>query len=489
MIDYSFVTGESVPVEKCSGDHLYAGGRQLGTAIEMETVKGVDQSYLTSLWSQDAFKKETGESLDTLINRYSQWFTLVIIGIAATAAGWWLIQGMMATALTAFASVLIVACPCALALVTPFTLGTALRILGRERVYLKSAGVIEHLSEIDTVVFDKTGTLTSSGSGSVEFAGVALNEAEVRWLFSMTRHSVHPYAVQIGASISRSGQLFPDPVRSFLETAGHGMEGQVAGQEIWMGSARWIAGRTTGGMPETILEQGAPVDGNTLSTAGSEVHVAINGAYRGAFLIKGSIRPDAGRMLNRLGRGRELVLLSGDNSRDEQQFAGLLGDQARLRFFQSPVDKLEFIAGRQRAGRKVMMVGDGLNDAGALRQSDVGLAVIEDTGGFSPASDGIIASDQVVRLDRIADFSRSAMTVIKGGFLISAVYNVAGVAVATTGLLSPVFCAILMPVSSITVVVFSTAAVSWCGRRKLISGARAGEAVDGSPGALQEVSA
>jgi len=461
FVDYSFVTGESVPVDKVPGDHLYAGGRQIGAAIEMEILKRVDQSYLTSLWSQDAFKKDKTESINTLINRFSQWFTLTVISIAALAAGWWLIQGAATTALVAFASVMIVACPCALALVTPFTLGTALRILGKERVFLKNTGVIENMSQIDTVVFDKTGTLTSSGAGSIVFVGELLSENEERWLFSMTRHSIHPYAVQIGESISRTRQIFPDPVRSFLETAGKGMEGSVAGREIWMGSAAWLAARNTTNCPST---SDSDTHENSAAT-GSEVHVAIDGVYRGAFVIKGSLRPEAENMLTHLAGEKELVLLSGDNSREEKLFSELLGDRAQLRFFQTPLDKLEFVASRQKAGRKVMMVGDGLNDAGALRQSDVGLAVVEETGAFSPASDGIMSSDQVCRLDRIVGFSKSSIRVIKIGFGISAAYNIMGIAVATTGLLSPIFCAILMPISSITVVVFSTAAVSWCGRR------------------------
>ena len=205
---------------------------------------------------------------------------------------------------------------------------------------------------------------------------------------------------------------------------------------------------------------------------GSEVHLAIDGTYRGAFAVEGTLRPDAGRMLGTLARDTELALLSGDNAREQERFAGLLGDRAQLRFSQSPVDKLEFISQRQAAGRKVMMVGDGLNDAGALRQSDVGLAVIEETGAFSPASDGIISSDQVVKLDRITGFARSAMRVIKAGFAISAAYNVVGIGVAASGLLSPVFCAILMPISSITVVVFSTSAVAWCGRRQSLADRR-----------------
>ncbi len=154
-IDYSFVTGESEPVEKRSGDHLYAGGRQMGGAIEIETVKAVSQSYLTSLWNQEAFRKDKADTLDTLINVYSYRFTKIAIAIALGAAVFWAFRDP-SIALKAFTSVLIVACPCALALAAPFTLGTAIRVLGRRGVFVKSPQVVEMLARVDTIVFDKT---------------------------------------------------------------------------------------------------------------------------------------------------------------------------------------------------------------------------------------------------------------------------------------------------------------------------------------------
>ena len=240
VIDYSFVTGESEPMEKKSGDYLYAGGRQIGGAIEVETLKSVSQSYLTSLWDQEAFRKERGESLNTLTNRYSQRFTKIVLAVAIGAAVFWWFRDP-SRALKSFTSVLIVACPCALALAAPFALGTAQRVLARRSVFLKNPHIIEALARVDAVVFDKTGTLTAAGAGPVLFHGSPLGADEERWLYSMTRHSTHPYAVRIGAAIAR--QHSAEPVRSFLETAGCGMEGAVEGNEIWMGSEAWLISR------------------------------------------------------------------------------------------------------------------------------------------------------------------------------------------------------------------------------------------------------
>lgn len=446
LIDYSFVTGESEPVEKKPDDYLYAGGRQMGGAIEVEMVRAVSQSYLTSLWNQDAFRKEKGELLNQITNTYSQRFTKIIIGVAIGAAVFWAFvnPGLV---VKSFTSVLIVACPCALALAAPFALGTAQRVLSRRNVYLKNPYVLETLAGVDSVVFDKTGTLTAAGAGSVTWQGVLLNETEERWLFSMTRHSTHPLPVRIGEAIKH--EYFPEPVRSFLETPGCGMECSVAGHEIWMGSAAWLATRNIA----------AP------TAEGSVVHVAIDGKYRGHFALTSAVRSETNLLVEGL-RGRVRVsLLSGDNENERERFASLLGPEAELRFNQSPVAKLTFIKCRQAAGKTVMMVGDGLNDAGALRQADVGVAVVENVSAFSPASDVIMAAGMVTRMAEVLRYSKQSLRVVRTAFWISAAYNLVGVAIAATGKLSPVVCAILMPVSSVTVVVFACGAATWLGRK------------------------
>ncbi len=447
LIDYSFVTGESEPVEKAAGDLLYAGGRQVGGAIEVETTKAVSQSYLTSLWNQDAFKKQSVESLDTLINRYSQRFTKLIVIVALAAASYWAFNDST-RALKAFTSVLIVACPCALALAAPFTLGTALRLLGRRNIFVKSSQVVEQLAKVDSVVFDKTGTLTAAGAGSIQFRGTPLTQAEESWLYSMTRHSTHPYAVRIGEAIARDH--FPEPVRSFVETTGCGMEGNVAGHEIWMGSTAWLSSRNV--LSPTV----AP---------GSVVHVAIDGQYRGTFILESAIRPDADHVVRALSSDYELALLSGDNEKERERFSGIFGSAAKLQFNQTPLGKLKFIEDLQSVGKTVMMIGDGLNDAGALKQSNVGVAVVENVGAFSPASDIIMSAEMVPNLHSVLRFSKGAVRIVHLSFLLSSLYNIVGLSIAARGLLSPIVCAILMPLSSVSVVVFACAATTWYARR------------------------
>jgi len=543
LIDYSFVTGESEPVAKNEGDYLYAGGRQMGGAIEVETVKAVSQSYLTSLWNQDAFRKDRIETLNALTNKYSQRFTKLVFAISLGAGLFWAFANP-ALAVKSFTAVLIVACPCALALAAPFALGTAQRVLARRNVFLKNPYVLETLAKVDTVVFDKTGTLTAAGGGSVTWQGVrlahtqnetlarqrlgvrqssaafddprhskrqktaavqdlaavrtlhqerdGLTEAEERWLYSMTRHSTHPLPVRIGEAITK--QHFPEPVRSFLETPGQGMEGSVDGHEIWMGSAVWLESRgvvagiqpavepgfQSGGTivvsearllePEATRSAQSNPGGRMPAATGSMVHVAIDGRYRGCFVLASAVRPETEQLVAGLSRNVEVSLLSGDNENDLQRFESLLGSEAALRFNQSPLDKLNFIKHRQQAGRTVMMVGDGLNDAGALKQSDVGMAVVENISAFSPASDVIIAAGMVTRTADVIRYAKQSVRIVRTAFWISAVYNAAGVAIAASGKLSPIVCAILMPLSSVTVVAFACGATAWLGRQTLRHG-------------------
>ena len=457
-MDYSFVTGESEPVARAAGAHLYAGGRQVGGAIEVETVKSVAQSYLAALWNNEAFRKNSDHDLDSLTNRYSKRFTKLVIGIALAAAMFWIFRDAT-KALKAFTSVLIVACPCALALAAPLAHGTAQRILARLKIFLKNALVIERMAEVDTIVLDKTGTLTTADAGGVKFQNAErgmrsaeLSAEETNWIGSLARHSTHPNSVRIARSLSFSIL----PVAGFQETPGGGVEGGIAGHKLLLGSRAWLE------------MHGIAARGDTRPTnkkSGSTTVVAIDGKFCGAFVFENSLRPEVAQLISQLGGKYELALLSGDNEREAARFQKLFGERAILKFNQSPADKLNFVHELQSRGRKVMMVGDGLNDAGALKQAEVGVAVVEQIGIFSPASDVILDAAELPRLARVLEFSRGAARVVRAGFVISALYNLVGVSIAAAGLLSPIVCAILMPLSSATVVVFSCGATAWMGRR------------------------
>jgi Cu+-exporting ATPase len=453
MIDYSFVTGESEPVGKAVGEHVYAGGRQVGAAIEVRTIKPVSEGYLTSLWNQEAFcKPDLRDSLNTLTNRYSQRFTKLVMAIAIGAGLFWAYANPH-LAVKAFTSVLIVACPCALALAAPFALGTAQRVLAQRNVFLKNPIVLERLAAARTIVFDKTGTLTA-GIDAAVFEGRPLDAREASWVRSLAAQSTHPQANRIVELLENGAVL--TTVDNFVEVPGSGLSGLIEGHRVLLGSPAWLRGN--GVAPETVA------DGST--RAGSVVRLAIDGSECGQFMLSNALRPDTENLIRALRSDYELSLVSGDRDREKERFGSLFGDSA-LHFNQRPLDKLAFVSRRQKAGQTVVMVGDGLNDAGALRQSDVGIAVVEKIGAFSPASDVIMAAEKVPDLVRVMRYAKSAVRVVQLSFVLSAIYNAVGIAIAARGLLAPVVCAVLMPLSSVTVVAFACGAAGWVGKRLL----------------------
>jgi Cu+-exporting ATPase len=229
------------------------------------------------------------------------------------------------------------------------------------------------------------------------------------------------------------------------------VEGIVAAQEIWIGSRNWLESRGV-----SIPEGGT----------GSAVHWVVNRQWRGAAVLNSALRAEVGDLIGGLSAEYDLALLSGDNDSQRATFAAMFGD--RVHFQQTPINKLEYIAKLQDGGAKVLMAGDGLNDAGALKQSNVGVAVAENVGGFSPASDVIMDALMLSKLGRILSFSRDAVQVVRWSFGLSAIYNAVGIAIAARGLLEPWVCAILMPISSVTVVGVACAATGWMARRRAL---------------------
>jgi len=456
-IDYSFVTGESKPVEKVSGEMIYAGGRQIGGATELEVIKEVSQSYLTRLWNNDIFNKfeKSGDSDFThFSNVVSKYFTVFILLVAAISALIWL-PSSTGKAINVFTAVLIIACPCALALSIPFTLGNTLRIFGKNKFYLKNIAAIENMGRVDTIVFDKTGTLTKPGKSDIIFNGKILNSFEQIIVKSLVRNSVHPLSKKIYSSLE-GNELYP--VTKFVETTGMGLEGVVFGHTVKIGSKNFI-NIDERIYKEILIQQNE----NSFST---KVYLSIDEELLGYFELSNSYRNGIDLLIQDIDRRYELSLLSGDNEGEKDNLLKFFKDESQLYFDQSPGDKLNFIKNLQSGGRKVLMIGDGLNDAGALKQSDVGIAVTEDTGSFSPASDAILDADKFSLLPKFIKFSKTSVYIIFISFAISFLYNVIGLGFAVQGLLSPIVAAILMPISSISVVVFATLSTNIIARRR-----------------------
>jgi len=430
QLDYSFVSGESKAIHKTQGELLYAGGRQLGGAIEAKVCRTVDNSYLTRLWNEEAFSAEQSEGRATdLADMIGKYFTAFILILSAATLLYWLPKDV-GLAFNAFTSVLIVACPCAVALAIPFIFGNIIRLLGHQHFYLKNIITIEKLAKVKHIVFDKTGTLTIGRSSRIEYEGAALNEEEKTLIKSLSYHSAHPLSRQIYAHFTDPSIY---PVQDFKEIVGQGISGRIQGKVVKLGSAAMVK-------PASKEKKG--------------IHVCIGDDYKGFFLVGGQYRRSLKAVLEKL-KSYPFSVLTGDDDQERSRLETFFGtSMSRLFFNQSPADKLAYIKDCQSKGDQVMMIGDGLNDAGALKQSDVGIVISEDAGNFTPASDAILNAQSFAQLPVFIQLAKGSMYLVYAAYGLALIYNIIGLTYAVRGDLSPVIAAILMPLSSITIVVF-----------------------------------
>ncbi|SEW12349.1 heavy metal translocating P-type ATPase [Chitinophaga arvensicola] len=442
LIDYSFVTGESAPVSKAIGELIYAGGRQLDGNLEILTIKEVAQSYLTSLWNRDELKnrEEKSVSFVHLLSRYFTWAVLLIA--ALTTIYWWTHEP--ARIFPAVTAILIIACPCALLLASSFTNGHILRILSRHQLYLRNAQAIENMANTTHIVFDKTGTLTGKTGSSVIYYGTSLTPGQEVLIATLAAQSTHPLS---NAIVQYCGTPASRHVHDFQQFPGKGVCGWVEGFFIRLGSAEF-----TGAHRKNEPE-------------GSVVYVSINEKLTGLFTIRNSYRSGLRLLMQQLQEHYPLSVLSGDNNHTIRPLRQLMGNNATLLFEQQPADKLAYIISLQKKGERVMMIGDGLNDAGALKQSDIGISLTEDSNNFTPASDGIMEAKQLPLLLSFIQLCKSNKQIILISFVLSLLYNITGLYFAVQGILSPLVAAILMPASSISIILITYSCSEWMGKR------------------------
>jgi Cu+-exporting ATPase len=435
LVDYSFVSGENAPIAFEAGTLLYAGGVQKGRAIQVEVMKPVGHSYITELWNSPLMQ-QTKNAKQSFVHPWSQYFTYVLFSIALfSGLYWWYVD--TSKILPAVSSVLIVACPCSLLLTVTFTYGNVLRWLGKSKLYCKNATVIETFDQIDTIVFDKTGTLTNHDATTMVYIGVALSSQEQSMIRSVTRESLHPLSQMIYQMLSEAAIPLVQ-VDQIQNNIAKGIIASSQGHTLLIGSVK------------LLLEEGVPVNSDYDQ---SLVCIAIDGVFRGFYKVNHAYRQGISEMIQSLqAKGYAIHLLSGDHPNEGQKLKLQLGANIPMLFEQSPADKLNYIQQLQNHGRTVMMVGDGLNDAGALQKSDIGVAVTDKSHLFTPASDAILEGHQVTSLFHLIQYAKKAKTIITLIFGLSIVYNLVGMYFATQALLSPMVAAILMPISSISIV-------------------------------------
>lgn len=430
-VDYAFVTGESRPIECLQGQMIYTGGRIIGKAIRVSACKDVDHAYLSSLWERSG--NHTARSVfDTISNKFALYFTLGTMTIAVGSLLAWLPD--YSSALDVFTAVLIIACPCALTIAAPIAFGSAMGLLGTKGIRLKSTQTLSELLDIHTIVFDKTGTLTSA-HGVIDMSGVSATADEWEYVRALAAHSTHPVSRLIVADAPVNPTLQAEVVEEF---PGLGIRGIVNGIPVLIGRAHFV------GLPA--------------STSGT--HIMIDGVYAGTVVQKPILRKTGTAIFRRA----TPVLLSGDTAQDAPLFASTFG--TNMWFEQQPTDKVEKINEFQQSGKRVLMIGDGLNDAAALAVADVSIAVTDGASTIAPASDVVMDARNIVNLASVLDYASAIRRVIWVSFVFSMLYNVVGLALAMSGRLTPVLTAILMPLSSLIVIGISVAGAHYYIRRQ-----------------------
>jgi len=444
-IDYSFVTGESQPVAIEKGKVVYAGGKQTGEKIQVKIIKPVAGSYLTSLWNHRSFAKDKAIANDreSVIHLLSKYFTLILLGLAAITTIYWAVVDP-SKILPSVSAMLIIACPCALLLAATYTNGNVLRLLSNNGLYLRDATVIEQLGNINHIVFDKTGTLTRGGEQFL-CKGHQMDETEKQMVYSIASQSRHPYSK---ALVAHLGVYTPIPVTGWKEHTGKGIEANVNGTGIKIGSASFCGLTDHADKPALYIRIGNSVT---------------------AFYISTEFRSETPALISKLENKYRLSLLSGDNDRQKEQLQTLFNDSSRLYFGQKPVDKLNYVEALQAGGEKVLMVGDGLNDAGALQQSNVGITLADDINNFTPSCDAILDASKLDKFPALLGLAHSGKHVIYASFIISVLYNIIGLAIAAQGKMNPMIAAILMPLSTLSIVLISTGLSSYVALRNRLS--------------------
>lgn len=441
-IDYSFLSGESEATNVLIGEIVYAGGKQTSGIIDMLVVKPFSQSNFTRLWNSDAFKKEEkqGYSFSGIISNY---FAVSVIIIAFVSFIYWM-NVYPQNAWNALTAVLIVACPCALLVTTTFTQGFILNIFGKHGLFLKNGNILQTIPFIKHIVFDKTGTLTYSNKSSVKYIGEQLNEFDLAVFASLFAQSLHPLSKSIAQSLSKPISI----LNNVKEILGAGIEAWENDHYYKAGSAKFIGV-------------------NSNSSNGAEVWIAINNKVYGKFEVENQLRENVDELIHEL--PYSITVLSGDNNKSQSYLTKQFNRKVEFQFNQSPENKLNYISQLQQSKQLVMMIGDGLNDAGALQKSNIGIAVVDNTIQFSPASDAILLANKLPYLNQFIKAANLSKQLIILTFIISLIYNVVGLYFSITAQLSPIIAAILMPLSTISIVAITLIGSIYIEKKYLIN--------------------
>ncbi|GAA2049938.1 heavy metal translocating P-type ATPase [Leifsonia soli] len=449
-VDTSMLTGESVPVEVVAGDAVAGATVNAGGRLVVRATRVGSETQLAQMARlvEDA---QTGKAeVQRLADRVSAVFVPIVIGIAVVTLALWLIAGFpIAAGFTAAVAVLVIACPCALGLATPTALLVGTGRGAQLGVLITGPEVLESTRTVNTVVLDKTGTVTTGRMTLVETIPEDGTDRDdlLRLAGALEHASEHPIAQAIAKAATEQARRALPPVEEFQNIEGRGVQGVVEGHAVLVGRDSLLADWSLALSPALAARKStAEAGGKTVVT------VAWDGQARGILIVADTLKPTSAEAVAGLRKlGLTPILLTGDNQAVAERIAAEAGID-RVIADVLPQDKVAVIAGLQREGRIVAMVGDGVNDAPALAQADLGLAMGTGTDAAIQASDiTLVRGDLRGAVDAIR-LSRTTLRTIKSNLFWAFAYNVAAIPIAALGLLNPMLAGAAMAASSVFVV-------------------------------------
>jgi Cu2+-exporting ATPase len=444
-VDESPATGESMPVMKGKGDEVLAGSVNLGQEVVITASRPASESFIARVARLVEEAQARKAPIQGVADRVAGWFVPAVILLGMLTYLYHAVTGATGAApLMAALSVVVIACPCALGLATPTAVLAGTGAAAGRGIIFRGGDVLERLSSITTALFDKTGTLTE---GRPEVIAVhpfhPMGEEELLFLAATVEQgSTHPVARGICSHAEDRG-IDPGPVGALSSFPGRGVQGEVQGRLVQLGTARWLE------------ECGVALLGGQSGGEGTEVHLALDGVHGGRILLADRLRPRGAATVAALAaRGVRSVLVSGDRQAVVASIAAEAGiTDARGELL--PQDKVAFVEYLQQQGERLLMAGDGINDAGALAAAQVGCALAGGTDIAIETSDLILVHPDLDRLAEAHGLAIRTMAVIRQNLWWAFVYNLVGIPLAMTGRLTPIYAAAAMSVSSLCVVLNS----------------------------------